>query len=409
MSIETTMTRAWQRQAAWLWLLLPFSWLYGLIMMLRRQAYKTGLFSSYRAPTAVMVIGNITVGGSGKTPLIIALVSYLQQHGVKVGVISRGYGGDSSKMPALVTADSVPSEVGDEPCLIVNMTGAAMAVCPDRKQAITMLLAAYPDLQLIIADDGLQHYALQRDIEWIVVDTARGFGNQQLLPTGFLREPMSRLKNANVIYHEKTNSTVTPANQKYGHQYHHQSLSTRLTMQLQPDSLQLLWQPLLSNVQVNNELSDSKVLTDRIVSIDKSAPNDIVAPTKGSQVHAVSGIGYPQRFFDTLNTLGFDVIPHPYPDHYDFSLAELLQYTQQPIIVTSKDAVKIKTLLINELSLEAKTKQALNDDYKELISRLWVLPVTAVLSDGCYHELHQQLTTLGIHIESDKESTISTT
>ncbi|WP_201553942.1 tetraacyldisaccharide 4'-kinase [Psychrobacter sp. 72-O-c] len=404
MSIETTMTRAWQRQAAWLWLLLPFSWLYSLLMMLRRQAYKTGLFSSYRAPTAVMVIGNITVGGSGKTPLIIALVSYLQQHGVKVGVISRGYGGDSNKMPALVTADSVPSEVGDEPCLIVNMTGAAMAVCPDRKQAITMLLAAYPDLQLIIADDGLQHYALQRDIEWIVVDTARGFGNQQLLPTGFLREPMSRLKNANVIYHEKTNSTVTPANQKYGHQYNDQSLSTRLTMQLQPDSLQLLWQPLLSSVQVNNELlSDSKILTDKIVSIDKSAP------TKGSQVHAVSGIGYPQRFFNTLSTLGFDVIPHSYPDHYDFSLAELLQYTQHPIIVTSKDAVKIKTLLINELSLEAKTKQALNDDYKELISRLWVLPVTAVLSDGCYHELHQQLTTLGIHIESDKESTISTT
>ncbi|SNT69524.1 tetraacyldisaccharide 4'-kinase [Psychrobacter sp. LV10R520-6] len=395
MSIETTMTRAWQRQAAWLWLLLPLSWLYGLIMMLRRQAYQTGLFKSYRAPIPVMVIGNITVGGSGKTPLIIALVSYLQQHGVKVGVISRGYGGDSSKMPALVTADSVPSEVGDEPCLIVNMTGAAMAVCPDRKQAITLLLDAYPDLQLIIADDGLQHYALQRDIEWIVVDTARGFGNQQLLPTGFLREPMSRLKNANVIYHEKTNSTVTPANQKYGHQYYHQyndqSSNTRLTMQLQPDSLQLLWQPLFPNVQLNSTES-----------ADKSAP------TKGSQVHAVSGIGYPQRFFDTLSTLGFDVIPHPYPDHYDFSLAELLQYTQQPIIVTSKDAVKIKTLIINELSLEAKTKQALNDDYKKLISRLWVLPVTAVLSDGCYHELHQQLTTLGIHIESDKESTIST-
>lgn len=194
MSVETIMTRAWQRQAGWLWLLLPLSWLYGLITLLRRQAYRTGLFASYRAPIPVMVIGNITVGGSGKTPLIIALVGYLQQHGVKVGVISRGYGGDSSKMPALVGADSVPSDVGDEPCLIVNTTGAAMAVCPDRQQAITTLLNAYPDLQLIIADDGLQHYALQRDIEWIVVDVARGVGNQQLLPTGFLREPMSRLK-----------------------------------------------------------------------------------------------------------------------------------------------------------------------------------------------------------------------
>lgn len=389
MSIETTMTRAWQRQAGWLWLLLPISWLYGLITLLRRQAYKIGLFSSYRAPIPVMVIGNITVGGSGKTPLIIALVSYLQQHGVKVGVISRGYGGDSSKMPALVSVDSLPREVGDEPCLIVNMTGAAMAVCPDRKQAITMLLDAHPDLQLIIADDGLQHYALQRDIEWIVVDVARGFGNQQLLPTGFLREPMSRLKNASVVYHEKPN---TPSTIDY-HQYNHQSL----IMQLQPYSLQRLWQPLYPNDQVNSQPpSDSRV------SADKSAPS------QGCQVHAVSGIGYPQRFFNTLSALGFDVIPHPYPDHYDFSLAELLQYTQHPIIVTSKDAVKIKTLLINELSLEAETKQTLNDKYKELISRLWILPVTAILSDSCYYNLQQQLTTLGIHIESGKESTIST-
>ena len=203
MSIETTMTRAWQRQAAWLWLLLPVSWLYGFITMLRWQAYKIGLLSSYRAPIPVMVIGNITVGGSGKTPLIIELVTYLQKRNIKVGVISRGYGGDSSQMPALVHADSLPSIVGDEPSLIVNTTGAAMAVCPNRKQAITTLLKAYPDLQLIIADDGLQHYALQRDIEWIVVDASRGFGNQQLLPTGFLREPMSRLQGANVVYHEK--------------------------------------------------------------------------------------------------------------------------------------------------------------------------------------------------------------
>ncbi len=158
MSIETAITRAWQRKAAWLWLLLPIR-LYGLLTLLRRQAYKAGLFASFRAPVPIMVIGNITVGGSGKTPLIITLVSYLQQQGVKVGVISRGYGGDSSQMPALVTRDSLPSTVGDEPCLIVNVTAAPMAVCPNREQAITTLLNAHPDLQLIIADDGLQHYA----------------------------------------------------------------------------------------------------------------------------------------------------------------------------------------------------------------------------------------------------------
>ena len=307
MSLETAVTRAWQRQAAWLWLLLPISWLYGLVTMLRRQAYKVGLFSSYRAPIPVMVIGNITVGGSGKTPLIMALVSHLQQHGVQVGVISRGYGGDSRQMPALVTSASLPSVVGD------------------------------------------------------VVDAARGFGSKQLLPTGFLREPMSRLKNATVIYHEKPNTTVIPNNNEQS--------SKRLTMQLQPDTLL----PLLPEFQVNNTLLPIPV---------------------GSQVHAVSGIGYPQRFFDTLSTLGFAIIEHPYPDHYDFNVPELLQYTQHPIIVTSKDAVKIRALF-----LQAESRQKLSIDEQELASRLWVLPVTAILSEPCYQTLEQQL--IALNIERD--------
>ena len=375
MSIETTMTRAWQRQAAWLWLLLPVSWLYGFITMVRRQAYKIGLFASYRAPIAVMVIGNITVGGSGKTPLIIALVNHLQKQGVKVGVISRGYGGDSSQMPALVHADSLPSIVGDEPCLIVNMTGAAMAVCPNRKQAITTLLNAYPDLQLIIADDGLQHYALQRDIEWIVVDASRGFGNQQLLPTGFLREPMSRLQGANVVYHEKTDRTTKD---------NKQAQSNRLTMHLQADKLQPLWP---SAVEIEGLTAAEKM------------PMPLMPPIPNGRVHAVSGIGYPQRFFDTLLSLGFDVIGHAYPDHYDFSLDELLQYSEQPIIVTSKDAVKIRALLIDMTS-----RQTLSEEYQELINRLWVLPVTAVLSDGCYISLQQQLKALNINLSKSTKA-----
>ncbi len=362
MSIETAITRAWQRQALWLWLLLPISWLYGFITILRRNGYKVGVFASYRAPVPVMVIGNITVGGSGKTPLIISLVSYLQQRGVEVGVISRGYGGDNSMMPTLVTAQSVPSEVGDEPCLIVSMTGVAMAVCPNRKQAIDILLTAHPKIQLIIADDGLQHYALQRDIEWIVVDVARGFGNEQLLPTGFLREPMVRLREATVIHHEK------PAESSSLDSY--QQIAERLTMQLQPDSLQLLWQPSEADWQTHSEI-----------------------PLSGHKVHAVSGIGYPQRFFATLSALGFEVLAHPYPDHYDFSLDELLQYKQYPIIVTSKDAIKLRVLLLQE-----EANKTLKADYYELASRLWVLPVTAVLSDACYDKLEQQLATLNIHL-----------
>ncbi|WP_296207851.1 tetraacyldisaccharide 4'-kinase [Psychrobacter sp. UBA3480] len=375
MSIETTITRAWQRQAAWLWLLLPISWLYGLITLLRRQAYKAGLLSSYRAPIPVMVIGNISVGGSGKTPLIIALVNYLQKKGIKVGVISRGYGGDTSQMPALVSATSLPHVVGDEPCLIAHMTGAAMAVCPNRQQAIATLLNAAPDLQLIIADDGLQHYALQRDIEWIVVDAARGFGNKQLLPTGFLREPMSRLEGANVIYHEKPSTDLTRTSRS-----DNKIQSTdRLSMHLQPAELQRLWNPTSNAAQINS-----------------------VKPTNSSRVHAVSGIGYPQRFFDTLESIGFEVIGHPYPDHYDFSLAELLQYGDYPIIVTSKDAVKISALLADYIAT-----QALSDKYVELVSRLWVLPVTAVLSENSYHNLDEQLKALGVRIDHDMNTSAS--
>ena len=368
MSIETAITDAWQRKAPWLWLLLPISWLYGSLIRLRHQAYKLGWLASYRAPLPVMVIGNITVGGSGKTPLIIALVDHLQQQGVRVGVISRGYGGDSSQMPTLVTHDSVPSVVGDEPCLIVNMTAVPMAVCPNRQQAIETLLVSYPDLQLIIADDGLQHYALQRDIEWIVVDVTRGFGNKQLLPTGFLREPMSRLRTATLVYHEPSSTASASTRQE--------SVEQRLTMQLQPDGLQPLWSK-----------KDTERLGLRLLSTKMSKPR------AGDTVHAVSGIGYPKRFFDTLQSLGFEVIEHPYPDHHDFDLTELLQYTQHPVVVTSKDAVKIKAVLS-----QAATTNTLTDQHQALINRLWVLPVTAKLSTACYQRLKQQLTDFDITV-----------
>ena len=218
----------------------------------------------------------------------------------------------------------------------------------------------------------MQHYALQRDIEWIVVDASRGFGNQQLLPTGFLREPMSRLTGANVVYHEKADRTTKD---------NKQAKAKRLTMHLQADELQILWP---SAVEIDGLSVAAKTL---------------MPPIPNGRVHAVSGIGYPQRFFDTLMALGFDVIGHAYPDHYDFSLTELLQYSELPIIVTSKDAVKIRALLINMSS-----RQPLNDEYQELVHRLWVLPVTAVLSDGCYVSLQQQLKALNINLSKSTKA-----
>ncbi|MDN5567072.1 MAG: tetraacyldisaccharide 4'-kinase, partial [Psychrobacter sp.] len=288
---------------------------------------------------------------------------------------------------ALVTTDSLPSIVGDEPSLIVSMTGVPMAVCPNRQQAITTLMQAHPNLQLIIADDGLQHYALQRDIEWIVVDVARGFGSGQLLPTGFLREPMSRLDKATVIYHKKLDNDLKVNSS--------QSIE-RLTMHLQPDSLQALWPSLWPSLWSSD--ANSLCATSQIAS---------VKPLVGSQVHGVSGIGYPQRFFATLEALGFQVSGHSYPDHYDFKLIDLLHYQHYPIIVTSKDAVKIRALLATAFNTikNDENKQTEFDgvnraELNELVARLWVLPVSAQLSDACYAKLQWQLKDLGIAIKN---------
>ena len=188
--LELALTQAWQKNAAWLKLLTPLSGLYGMVMHARKSLYHSGKCPIYRAAVPVLVIGNITVGGSGKTPFIIALTKILRKQGISVAVISRGYGGDSTQMPKLVTPTSTPNEVGDEPCLIAQTLHSdgfflPMAVAPNRGQAIDLLLQNFPETTLIISDDGLQHYALHRDEEWIVVDVARGFGNGKLLPQGF--------------------------------------------------------------------------------------------------------------------------------------------------------------------------------------------------------------------------------
>lgn len=326
---ELALTHAWQNQSKALMALAPLSALYGAVSQVRRAFYHSGIISVYRAPVPVLIIGNITVGGSGKTPLIISLMKILIAKGAKVGVISRGYGGDAGGMPRLVTLDSSPSEVGDEPCLIVQSVHTAtdklmpMAVGADRKAAIELLLSHHPDISMIISDDGLQHYALHRHLEWIVVDAQRGFGNQKLLPQGFLREPISRLDGATVIYHDKADVDYP---------------KDALVMHLQPGQLE----PLIDG---------------------GSAP-----PAVGDAVYAVSGIGYPERFFLTLSTLGYLVQPQPFGDHHDFKVTDLLPLVDLPIIVTAKDAVKLRALA------------ARHPSHNMLFSRIWVLPVEAVFS-----------------------------
>ncbi|MDO4222572.1 MAG: tetraacyldisaccharide 4'-kinase, partial [Acinetobacter sp.] len=251
MSIAQHLQHAWQQQATWLKCLRPLSCLYLWAFKFNRALYQRGLKKSYRPPVPVLVVGNITVGGSGKTPLLIALVRYLQQHQVRVGVISRGYGG-KGPFPALVHLSSTPEQVGDEPCLIVQSTQVPMAVGANRQQSIELLLQHH-QLDLILSDDGLQHWALQRDIEWIVLDGQRGLGNERVLPEGFLREPKQRLQNATVIEH------------------HHQA-SRALNMHLAVGQPYLLF-PQLHHATFNTQ----------------------------QNFHAVVGIGYPERFYRTLN------------------------------------------------------------------------------------------------------------
>lgn len=359
--MEQFFNHAWQRQSWWLWLLLPLSWLFRLITWLNKKAYQIGLKKIYYSPVPVIVIGNISVGGSGKTPLIITLVQYLQAKNIQVGVISRGYGGDTSQMPALVTPQSTPDQVGDEPCLITQSnakTGKSipMAVCPNRGQAIELLLQNFPNTQIILADDGLQHSALDRDQNWIVVDVDRGFGNGQVLPVGFLREPIRRLNqpNTTIIWHKKDWLDIPYPNS----QFFQKVSQANLLMKLEEQSLQ----PLFFNQLFNQ--------------------NPTLPPQK---VIAMTGIGYPKRFFDSLSKLGFTVIKKPFNDHHDFILADFMNLSQDlsdlPIVVTAKDALKIRLLLQNTNSELAQN----------LKPRIWVLPVVAVLSEEVWHELDRQL------------------
>jgi len=333
MSIAQLIQDAWNKQAKWLIVLRPLSWIYRGGFLLNKKLYQMGIKSSYQAPVPVMVVGNITVGGSGKTPLLIQLVNYLHSQNVRVGVISRGYGG-KGPFPAYVDLESVPEIVGDEPCLIVQSTGVPMVVGSNRQRSIEYLLSKH-ELDLIISDDGLQHFALERQIEWIVLDRNRGLGNQKLLPEGYLREPPSRLNTGTVIEH-----AAEPA--------------SALNMHLEVAT------PYLLNAEDNQPFN----------------PAD--------NFYAVVGIGFPQRFYKTLDSMGIHQFQcHEFPDHYDYEISDLQFEDGNPIITTEKDAVKLLPLL----------KQ--NPDFKR---EIWVVPVEAVLSPACYEVLLQQLQQVGIQI-----------
>ena len=289
--------RIWSGQS-WLYLLLlPLSWLYGAVTALIRASYSLGWRTAWRSPVPVIIVGNLTAGGNGKTPVVIWLVEQLQLRGYRVGVVSRGYGGKSDVYPLLLSNATSTAQAGDEPVLIHQRTQAPVAVSPKRSEAIKALLKAHA-LDFIITDDGLQHYALQRDFELVVIDGVRRFGNGWWLPAGPMRERAGRLRSVDAVI---TNGGIAATGE--------------IPMQL----------------------------------VARQAVNLVTGERLPAQqlqhVVAMAGIGHPPRFFATLNMLGIEPkSEYAFADHQDYSLAQLSPLTSGPqtLLMTEKDAVKCR-------------------------------------------------------------------
>jgi tetraacyldisaccharide 4'-kinase len=280
----------------------PLSMLVRVAMALRRWAYGKGLLHSVRLPVPVVVVGSIVIGGVGKTPLVRALGAALVQRGRRPGIVSRGYGGGNSGPRAVAPGDD-PAVVGDEP-LLIAADALPVWVGRDRVAAARALLAAHPDCDVILADDGLQHYALRRDFEIAVIDQARGLGNGQMLPAGPLREPGSRLAQVDALVRLTVGEPPASTRGSGGQ-------DTAMTHEPLP------WR----NVTRASAVADPSAWRDGIV-------------------HAVAGIGNPGRFFDLLRRLGLDPVCHAFPDHHRYVRAELEFPDATVILMTEKDAVK---------------------------------------------------------------------
>lgn len=287
--------QSWYRPLGWNALLLPLAWLYGGISALRRVAYHRQWLSVRRAACPLVVVGNIHVGGTGKTPAVIALTRALKARGYAVAIVSRGYGGSDTTTVQWVDADSDPARVGDEAVVLAAQTGAPVVVCKDRAAAAAAVVEKTAG-QVIVSDDGLQHYAMARDFEIVTVDAARRFGNGHLLPVGPLREPRRRM------------ATVDWVLERGG---------------VDPFSACVL------DVTGLRALAGDKVLT----------PGEIGSLLR---VHAVAGIGRPEGFFDTLRGLGLELVEHVFPDHHPFSAGDLAPLSDLPVVMTEKDAVKCR-------------------------------------------------------------------
>lgn len=307
---QQRLNRAWYGQSRLSPALMPLGWLYAGAVAVRRRLFRGGLLKSFRVTLPVVIVGNLTAGGTGKTPITIWLVRALRDRGIRAGVVSRGYRGKIGHSPLPVMAHSDPSLVGDEPVLIATRAECPVVVHPDRVHAAHVLEKQGVDI--IVADDGLQHYRLQRDFEIVVVDGQRGFGNTRPLPAGPMREPLSRLQEVDRVL-------------------------------VNADSQEALAEIPLDANRVNRfSLRATDVIN---LATESRQPLSELA---GERVHAVAGIGNPDRFFAMLAGAGIDVIPHPLADHAELSNSDVVFADGLKVVMTEKDAVKCRHLELAE-------------------------------------------------------------
>jgi tetraacyldisaccharide 4'-kinase len=299
----------WHRSAAAAFLLWPASIAFAVAVGVRRFFYRLGIFKKTHPGIPVIVVGNITVGGSGKTPLVLWIAEFLKKNGWSPAIISRGYGAKLAEPRAATIADDA-AEVGDEPIILSRRSGCPVWVGPDRVSVAQRLREAHKEVDVLILDDGLQHYAIRRDAEIAVLDS-RGLGNGKYLPAGPLREGPGRLKSVDAVV---ANGGAHPG---------------AFPMKLEGETLH------------------------RMTDANDRRPASAFA---GQAVHAVAGIGNPNRFFLHLRALGLRALPHPFPDHHPFTAQDLAFGDDLPVVMTEKDAVKLR---------------------RAAQPHWWVLPVTA--------------------------------
>ncbi|AMN47280.1 tetraacyldisaccharide 4'-kinase [Steroidobacter denitrificans] len=296
------------------WLMLPAAGLFGLVVALRREAYRCGLLRSHRLARPVIVIGNLTVGGTGKTPFTIWLAQALQSRGVRVGIVLRGYGGRSAHWPREVADDGAWEEVGDEAVLLARRTGAIVVAGPDRVAAAQHAIER--GAHIVLSDDGLQHYRLARDLEIVVIDARRGLGNGYLLPAGPLREPQRRLSRADLIV----------LMHRAGERPQSRAEGTRPA----------------GGPQISPAIRADAYLVDAVCIA--TGERRALTAFRGAPVHALAGIGHPQAFFRALAACRLDVLPHALPDHAPIERADIDFTDGYPVLMTEKDAVKCTSI-----------------------------------------------------------------